>query len=382
LASAPWCLFADLPPGYQHELKAGFQNYHFTPANYNLPPLPPPPSKVNVLEGFAPNLNKKLHIGHLKNLAVANALSRILQPCQPVAMLGASLGVLPGAREELQALFDFVGYHPRVSLDTSLPNGVVPSVPGTGKYAGCRVWQGPLGPVVLVKADGTPTYASHDLAYAHLVQPDYYVTGSEQRGHFAALGLADKHLAMGLVLGPDGKKVKSSDGNPLLAEEAFDLVIGQLGPTPEPKKLAWNILAYNFLQASLASSTQFDPVRMTKPTAPGMYLTYTLAKVHSALARGGIPRHAHEPPSCLTDGDVKLLGLAAYADYYQHQAVEAKDPAPLANYLLKLAKGLAKAYATQSIKSGPPGFQFAVARAFRTLEKGMGTLGLFPLLEV
>jgi hypothetical protein len=78
-------------------------------------------------------------------------------------MLGAALGVLPGASEELQALFDFVGYHPHVYLDTSLPKGIVPSVPGTGEYAGCQVWQGPLGPVVLVKVDGKPTYAYHDL---------------------------------------------------------------------------------------------------------------------------------------------------------------------------------------------------------------------------
>lgn len=58
------------------------------------------------------------------------------------------------------------------------------------------------------------------------------------------------------------------------------------------------------------------------------------------------------------------------------------DPAPLANYLLTLAKGLAKVYASQSIKDEPPGFRFAVARAFGTLEKSMVTLGLFPLQEV
>jgi arginyl-tRNA synthetase len=335
-----------------------------------------------VLEGFAPNLNKNLHIGHLKNLAVANALSRILQPCQPVAMLGASLGIQPGAWEELQALFHFVGYHPQVRLDASLPAGLVPTVPGTGDYAGCQVWQGPLGPVVVVKGDGTPTYAYHDLAYAQLVKPDYYVTGCEQKEHFTTLGLSDKHLPMGLVLGPDGKKIKSSSGDPLLASDALDLVIEQLDPTPEPKKLAWNILAYTFLQAAMASNNKFDPVSMTKPTAPGMYLSYTLAKVHSALAKGGVPLDAGQPPSGLTDGDVKLLGLAAYADFYLHSAAESKDPAPLANYLLTLAKGLAKVYAKQSIKDGPAGFQFAVAQAFKTLEKGMTTLGLFPLHEV
>jgi arginyl-tRNA synthetase len=346
-----------------------------------LPFLPAPPAKPSILEGFAPNLNKKLHIGHLKNLAQANALSLILQPCKPVAMLGASLGIVPGALEELHALFDFVGYSPQVHFDIDLPAGLVPGAAGTGEQAGCQVWHGPLGPVVIVKTDGNPTYAYHDLAYARLIQPDFYITGSEQKEHFAALGLADKHLPMGLVLGPDGKKIKSSAGAPLLAADALALVMAQLDPTPEPKKLAWNILAYSFLQASMSSNNVFDPVSMTKPTAPGMYLSYTLARVHSALSKAGVSLDA-PAPAALTDGDVKLLGLAAYFDFYLHSAVQAKDPAPLANYLLSLAKGLAKVYAQQSIKNGPAGFQFAVTQAFQALEKGFVKLGLFPLPEV
>jgi arginyl-tRNA synthetase len=326
-------------------------------------------------------LNKKLHIGHLKNLAEANALSRIVQPCKPVAMLGASLGVLPGSLEALMGFFDFVGYHPKITIDIDLPPNLVLTSPGTGEYEGCQVYQGALGPVVVIKADAKPTYAYHDLAYAQLVKPDYYITGCEQKEHFASLGLAEKHLAMGLVLGPDGKKIKSGSGDPLLAEEAFALVIDQLDPTPEPKKLAWNVLAYTFLQASMGSNNKFDPVQMTKPTAPGLYVTYTLAKVHSALSKAGVPLEM-EKPSHLSDGDVALLGLAAYSTYYLYSARETKDPAPLANYILTLAKGLAKVYAKQSIKNGPAGFQFAVLTAFKVLKEGFVKLGLFPLLEV
>jgi arginyl-tRNA synthetase len=375
-ASARRSVFADLPPGYLHSEANGFHNYHFTAANHTLPFLDKAPADPVVLEGFAPNLNKHLHVGHLKNLAAAVALSRILKPCQPVALLGASLGVLPGALSELHAWFDFVGYHPQITLDTDLPHGLVPTTPGSGKYAGCQVWHGPLGSVVVIKSDGRPTYAYHDLAYARVVKPDWYVTGCEQAGHFASLGLADKHLPMGLVLGPDGTKLSSSAGGALLAEEARDLVLAQLEPTPEPRKLAWNILTFTFLKSALATNTKFDPVQMTRPTAPGMYLTYTLAKVHSALLKGGVP------PATLTDGDVVLLGLAAYAEFYLHKAAEARDPARLANYLLTLARGLACVYGKQSIKDGPAGFQYAVSKAFRTLEEGMATLGLFPLHAV
>lgn len=381
-ASVRRCGFADLPPGYDHAAVGGFHNYHFTAANHRLPFLPDLPGATTVLEGFAPNLNKHLHVGHLKNLAVANALSRLLAPCRPVALLGASLGVLPEAVEELNAWFDLVGYHPQVTHDTDLPAGLVPTVPGTGTYAGCRVWPGPLGPVVVVRADGRPTYAYHDLAYAQLVGPDGYVTGSEQAGHFAALGLADRHLPLGLVLGPDGTKMQSSAGTPLLAGDALDLVIVRLDPTPEPRKLAWNILAATFLKSARATSTRFDPDAMTRPAAPGMYLTYTLAKVHSALTKAGVPLDSTESPADLTDGDVALLGLAAYADYYRLASAEAKDPAPLANYLPALAKGLAKAYARRTIRGGPAGYQYAVSRAYQALSAGMATLGLCPLVAV
>jgi arginyl-tRNA synthetase len=335
-----------------------------------------------VLEGFAPNLNKKLHIGHLKNLAVAKALTGILHPCQPVAMLGASLGIVSGASEELHAWFDFVGYHPKTILDTDLPTGAVPTVPGIGDYASCQVYHGPLGPVVVIKANGQPTYAYHDLVYAQIVAPDYYVTGCEQQSHFAALGLSDKHLPLGLVLGADGTKVKSSSGTPLLASEVLELVIEQLDPTPEPMKLAYNILAFTFLKTALSSNTKFDAVQMTKSSSPGMYLNYTLAKVHSALVKAGFTSSSSVPPPELSGTDVSLLGLASCSEFYLNAAAQAKDPAPLANYLLTLAKGLAKVYARQSIKDGSPGLQFAVSQAFKTLQKGMVTLGLFPLHEV
>lgn len=244
-----------------------------------------------------------------------------------------------------------------------------------------RSSRGPLGPVVVVKANGQPTYSHHDLTYAQVVKPDLYITGCEQKEHFAALGLADKHLPMGLVLGPDGKKISSSGGGPLLASKALDLVMAKLDPTPEPKKLAWNILAFTFLQSAMASNTKFDPVTMTSPQAPGMYVTYTLAKVHSALSKAGVPLDTDQPPE-LSLGDVELLGWAAYAGFYEQKAVQAKDPAPLANYLLTLAKQLSKLYAKQSIKGGSAGFQFAVGQAFRTLKNGMEMLGLFPLCEV
>jgi arginyl-tRNA synthetase len=79
-----------------------------------------------------------------------------------------------------------------------------------------RYWVGPwnddksIKPCVIRRSDGTPTYAYHDLAFAKMVSPDFYVTGMEQKEHFHTLGLGQKHLPMGLVLdSATGKKLKS-----------------------------------------------------------------------------------------------------------------------------------------------------------------------------
>jgi hypothetical protein len=98
--------------------------------------------------------------------------------------------------------------------------------------------------------------------------------------------------------------------------------------------------------------------------------------------KAGIPLDPAGPPGQLSQGDVALLGLAAYTGYHHYQSALTLDPAPLANHLLALARGLGRVYARQSIRNGPAGFQFAVARTFGALEKGMATLGLFALKEV
>lgn len=191
------------PQGYDHKPLRGFHNYHVTKKNWGWPEKLPE-TKPRVIDGFSPNLNKKLHGGHLKNLAVANALANILGG-KPVAMLGASLGIQEGALETYLDWCDLAGYQPTIYLDTHLPPPSINFTDGTGEYEGCKMF----GDVVAIKSNGTPTYAYHDLAFAEDIGPDFYLTGNEQKPHFASLGLGDKHLALGLILGPDGKKMRA-----------------------------------------------------------------------------------------------------------------------------------------------------------------------------
>lgn len=360
--------------GYRVEHAGRYWNYHFTPKGWRWPE-PAHNDHPYVIDGFSPNLNKDLHIGHLRNLMVASALSHLLPKARMVGMLGAAVGVDEGALDRLQAWYDRAGYSAQVFLDTDLPDAVE-TVNGVGEQAGCKVWNGPRGPVIVRRADGRTTYAHHDLSFAKLVSPTHYVTGAEQREHFESLGFGEKHLPMGLVLGTDGKKISSRVGGTLSGREALDLVTQRLDKTPEPDTLAWSVMAWNFLRVSRAKNVLFEPEAWTTPDTPGMYINYTLARLDSAL--GDLEGDASQ----VTDADIPLLGFTSYLDHFVDRAVELMDPAPVANYLHDLAIQVTSVYHAEKIKDGRPGLQFVMRQAHGTMVRATELLGLQPLTRI
>lgn len=392
-----------LAGAYREEQVGRHWNYYVTPDNWNWPVTEPAREGELVIDGFSPNLNKSLHVGHLRNLAVANSLRHILRVSHEtefVALLGTD-GLLRKAQDELRGWFEFLKYQPTVYYDALMPKDedIVPRRPGDGPYEGALVWDGPKGPVVVFrKPDESghrrPTYAFHDLAFAKTVGPTHYITGCEQKEHFEGLGLGDRHLAMGLVLGLDGKKLKSRTGDALSAAEAMgqvsgEILKGQAGvekgqreyAADELKKLSWNILCWNFLHCARSQNVKFDPEKWTKPDSGGMYISYTYARVCSALAGLGYLAYP-EPPGDVTQADADLLGYAGYAKYYHGRAVQQMDPAPLANYALDLARRLGRAYHTEQIRDGRQAFQYAVTHAGIALKVVMNRLGMFTLENV
>jgi len=378
----------DVAPGYRYEQKGRYHNYHFTQDNWFWPEAVKANNRHDAsfnMDAFSPNLNKRLHIGHLRQLVLATAYRRLLPNVRFVALLGKSIGYLPGAMSRLQGWFDFLAYHPAITMDDMMAEvdkqeDLIPKVDGEGEYTGCKVWVGPTGPVVVRRSDGTATYALHDLVFANKVEPRYYVTGEEQKGHFASLGLADKHLSMGLVLdAATGKKMKSRDGTAMDADDAMAMVQSKLSETPDPKKLAWNVLAWNFLHVSRTQNVTFDPAKWTHPDSPGMYITYTYARVASALKKA-IIETAHRDE--FTEGDIALLGMTSYLPYWLNRSYETMNFAGLANYVHDLARRLVNAYHAESIKDGRVGFKAAVFTAFTCLGQTMNHLGMFPLEQV
>jgi arginyl-tRNA synthetase len=362
-------------PGFNYQQVGIYHNYTVTPAGYH---WPVEPIKANVvLDGFSPNLNKFLHCGHLKNLAVASALAKITG-AKAVAMLGAANGVLAGALDSYKSWCQLAQYNPAVYFDTQLPKPSAPLQPGTGEKAGTMVFIGPKGEeTVVVKSDGKSTYASHDLAFAEVVGPTHYVVGAEQKEHFQALGLGDKHKPLGLLAGADGKKMSSSSGEAVTAAELFAKVLSVLKPTDEPEKLAWNILAFQLNSGSVSGTTKFNPEQWAKPESPGMYVTYTLAKMTSALDGAG-----EGDASQIDQQDAEILGTAAQLTHYWNKAIAEMEPVHVTTFALLMAKKLANVYGKQTIKGGKPGFVYACKVGTAALAKALELLAMYPLTTV
>lgn len=400
---------------YREENVGRYWNYYVTPDCQEWPEkwvhmvAAATHQRPYVIDGFSPNLNKSLHVGHLRQLSLAKSLFAMLPQtgAKFVAILGASQGVYQYAQKELQDWFDFVNYHPEVYYDVLMPKDedIVhrqkDEVVGSETF-GTELWHGgPKGPVIVTRADGRPTYAFADLAFAKTVGPTHYVTGAEQQDHFVSLGLGEKHLPMGLVLGADNKKMKSRTGDAMTAAEIVQQIIDRLDPTPEPKKLAWNVLAWNFLHVARPKNVKFTPEEWTKPEAPGMYITYTYARIKSALkGLDGLwfppwqmkavkkefrPEEGEYDVACkdwskanpdpkfdMTQADADLVGFSNQYHYVLCRCITAMDPAMLATYAHDLAAKLGVAYHTEQIMGGRYGFKYAVYKAVSTLHSACG----------
>ena len=323
-------------------------------------------------------MNKDLHVGHLKNLCIANALVQITE-AQPVAMLGVANGVKSGALEKYKQWCELAEYEPKLYFDVELPAPTTALSEGTGEYAGCKM----LGSVVVYKSSGASTYAAHDLSFAETVSPDYYLTGGEQKAHFESLGLGNKHLAMGLVLGADAKKMKSTikqEGdalNKVSADELVKEIFKVIKPTEDPLALVWNVLAWQFNSTTVKKDTIVDVEGWASTTSPGIYISHTNAKISKAL---GLAKGSNAEQMTLEDA--QLCGYASYYKYFWQKAIEDLEPTYIAQFTLKLAKKLSEVYAKKSIQNGDPGFIFALSYAVSSLQQCMKLLGMKILEKV
>lgn len=321
------------------------------------------------MDGFSPNLNKHLHVGHLSNLILAKAFQSMGITEGTVAILGDTLN---GDVSKDDAYSKFNWYCKTFGYDVDMitfasnmkasPEGLVD---GVGEYAGTKVFDVDGDKIVGIKSDGSTTYFYQDAAFASMLwalQPGrvLYLTGSEQTQHFNALAKLYPnihHIALGLVTTQAGK-MSSRIGNVITAEDVINGLYAEFGDY----NVVYNVLAGFFLKSSPSSPKKIDMDYLSnRKNSQGLYISYQLARLKSA---GLIcdPGELREP---------KLK-------YKLHKAQYNLNPSVLFEGVFELAEKISVLYDKHRIKDNPEN-----AAMFETLGSDLASgMKLLGLLEV
>jgi hypothetical protein len=239
------------------------------------------------MDGFSPNLNKKLHIGHFSNLVLAKAFKSLGVCDNTVSIYGDTLDgevKKEDAIECLKKYQDEFNFHTDESFMASEMKyyGAL-LVDGVGDYIGTKVFEVGENKEVGIKSNGQTSYFYQDVALAEtLDSPTLYLTGKEQCNHFNNLKQIFpniEHIGLGLVK-VSGKKMASRDGNVLFIDDFINLVKETFNGD---MKLIYNVFAGFVLKSNpdVDKNINLDLISNPKNSA-GLYLSYTMARLNSA----------------------------------------------------------------------------------------------------
>jgi arginyl-tRNA synthetase len=268
-------------------------------------------------------------------------------------------------------------------------------------------------PLILRKSDGGYGYATTDTAAIRYRLVDLkatrliYVVGSEQAQHlqmvFAVARQAGwltdqaraEHAVIGLVTGPDGKRLKTRSGEQVklidLIDEAVErasrVIADRYDDPAQREQIAEAVgigaLKYGDLSVARESSYTFDFDRMLALTGnTGPYLQYATARIRSIFRKAGLdPAGAAGPIRINEDAERALaLTLLGFARSVQ-LAAQAAEPHQLAGFLFEAASAFTTFYeACPVLQADDPAVRDSrlalCALALRVLVTGLGLLGV------
>lgn len=330
------------------------------------------PNQYEYIDGFSPNLNKNLHIGHLSNLVIANSFQKLGIGKNFISILGDTLET--GNVDKETALKNFKSYCKGFgySIDKIFfasemklkDNSLL--VDGVGDYETTKVFQIKDEKIVGIKSNGKTSYFYQDVALAqHLNDSTLYLTGFEQDNHFKSLEtLFPKvnHLGLGLVM-LNGEKMSSSKGNVLYLNDFISELLPKFN---NDIKLVYNILAGQILQSQPNQIKSIDSKLILNPKQSlGLYLSYTMAKIKSC--------------------GVDILDIQNYKSQ-ELQLAEIKSitnlsPNILFKELVESAKKINKLYEELYIKDNSENMKL-FSELLSDLKLGMNKLGMFEIDKV
>lgn len=358
--------------GFKSEKSGAFTNF-LIPQGYNITQCFEEPECFEYLDGFSPNLNKHLHIGHFSNLIIAKALSSLRASKSTVSILGDTLKGEVHPHDALTAFirhceaFDYKVSQRFFASEVELTKEQedILLTPGEGDYEGTMCFTINDQRVVGRKADGNTTYFYQDIALAHLLKKPYLIiTGTEQKEHFAMVKQLcpwAHHLGIGLVKN-NGVKMSSRAGNVIMMDEIID----ELNLQFYNIELTYNAVAGQILNYSPSSEKNIVKSQLTDPKhSPGVYLSYAMARLFSAGCTLEIVDNFQSIP----------------LQYAWMKSKVKLDPSILLKALVEHAKTIHALYEKHTIKDNFENRLFFNG-LLSDLALGMTELGLFIITQV
>ncbi len=256
--------------------------------------------------------------------------------------------------------------------------------------------EGVEAPMIVRKRDGGFGYSATDLAaIRHRVRDLHadrilYVVGTEQTYHFNQVfavarkagflpeGVRAEHVSYGMVLGSDGKRLRTRDGGTMKLADLLDAAEERAA-----RPIALAAVKYADLSNSLVKDYVFDLDRMVQTTGDtGPYLQYAHARLCQVLRRAEAEGHA-------VGSSVTLLAepaeqtLALLLTRFGETVVEVGrtlQPHRLCTYLYELAGALSVFYEQCPVLKSEPDVRasrLALCTAVRdVLAAGLDLLGI------
>ncbi|HTP57137.1 MAG TPA: arginine--tRNA ligase [Candidatus Paceibacterota bacterium] len=256
-----------------------------------------------------------------------------------------------------------------------------------------------LPPGMVRKSDGATLYLTRDLASLEDRITRYhpakllYVVANQQALHFEQLfavkdklrlgGTETVHVKFGLVLGPDGKKFSTREGNAVSLAEVMDEVVKRAAQrNPETAEaIGIGALKYNDLKQHPHTDIVFDWDAMLDLRGnSGPYLQYTYARLASIVAKAG--EHGNADRSTLVHPTERAL-MRHLLDYGWSVSQCAKLHAlnGLALHLYQLAEKANGFYEAVRINDDDEAARKAarlelISAVMHQLKEGLGLLGI------
>ena len=214
-------------------------------------------------------------------------------------------------------------------------------------------------PAIIRNAQGGFGYTCTDLAaLRHRVGTLHatrliYVVGTPQTHHFEQVfavgrlagylpaGVLSEHVGFGQVLGTDGKKLSTREGNAVTLNSLLDAAEAEASPS-----VALAAIKYADLSSGLQKDYTFDAERMVATTGDtGPYLQYAHARVCQILRKAEAENYAYSEVTVLTEPAEQTLALtlSRFGEIVDLVA-ETLQPHRLCGYLYELAGALSAFY--------------------------------------